>query len=255
MDDPVTRTEQGKAGRRPPPRWLAWLIIPLLLVAGYLYWNYQQAQEEREQQLVDEGFTLVRVLSSTFTNASELKVGNVSGRFQITTRDAGWGGIFPSSQRVRVPFNVGYQIDVSQLDADDYRWDPAARTLVVRLPPVTVSAPNIDESRVEILDRDGIWISRRAQDQLNSRLTNGAINQARQEASNPQRKASAEANAKRVVSEMIRTPLAAAGLSDVEVIALGSAETPANRAARERWDVSRSIEEVLRERQQQARQD
>nr|MBA3578277.1 hypothetical protein [Sphingomonas sp.] len=58
----------------------------------------------------------------------------------------------------------------------------------------------------------------------------------------------------RVVSEMLRTPLAAAGLSDVEVVALGSAETPANTDARERWDVSRSIEDVLRERQQ-ARQD
>ncbi len=140
------------------------------------------------------------------------------------------------------------------MDSDDYRWDPATRTLVVRLPPVRVAAPNIDESRVEVLDRDGIWISRRAQDQLNSRLANGAINQARREAANPQRKASAEANAKRVVTEMIRTPLAAAGLSGVEVVALGSAETPANANARERWDVSRSIEEVLRERQQ-ARQD
>lgn len=250
----MRETEEDSARPRRVPSWLAWLIVPLLLLGGYLYYSHRQAQEEREQQLVDEGFTLVRVLSSTFTNASELKVGNVRGSFQITTRDAGWGGIFPSSQRVRIPFSVDYQIDVSQLDADDYRWDPATRTLVVRLPPVQVAEPNIDESRVQVLDRDGIWISRRAQDQLNSRLTNGAINQARQEAADPQRRASAEANAKRVVSEMIRTPLTAAGLGDVEVIALGSAETPANRQAREQWDVSRSIEDVLRERQQ-ARQD
>ena len=250
----MSRTGEASTRRSRIPSWLAWLLVPLLLLAGYGYWSYQKAQEEREQQLVDEGFTLVRVLSSTFTNASELKVGNVSGRFQITTRDAGWGGIFPSSQRVRIPFSVDYQIDVSQLDADDYRWNPATRTLVVRLPPVQATAPNIDESRIQVLDRDGIWISRRAQDQLNSRLTNGAINQARLEAANPTRKAQAEANAKRVVSEMIRTPLAAAGLGDIEVVALGSAETPANTAARERWDVSRSIEEVLRERQQ-ARQD
>ncbi|CAN5210262.1 hypothetical protein BH24PSE1_BH24PSE1_07120 [soil metagenome] len=250
MDDPVKTTDESSAPRSRRPRWLVWLIVPLLLLGAYSYWTYQRAQEEREQQLDDEGFTLVRVLSSTFTNASELKVGNVSGTFQITTRDAGWGGIFPSSQRVRVPFSIDYQINVSQLDSDDYRWDPASRTLVVRLPPVQVTAPNIDESRVQVLDRDGIWISRGAQDKLNSRLTNGAINQARQEAANSQRKASAEANAKRVVSEMLRTPLAAAGLSDVEVVALGSAETPANTDARERWDVSRSIEDVLRERQQ-----
>lgn len=253
MDDSLS-SDRSSGPRRRLPRWLAWLIVPLLLLAAYSYWSYERAQEEREQQLVDEGFTLVRVVSSTFSNASELKVGKVSGRFQITTRDAGWGGIFPSSQRVRVPFSVEYQIDVSQLDADDYRWNPATRTLVVRLPPVEVAAPNIDESRIEVLDRDGLWISRGAQDQLNRRLTRGAINQARQEAANPQRKASAEANAKRVVSEMLQTPLAAAGLGDVEVVALGSAETPANRQARERWDVSRSFEDVLRERQQ-ARED
>lgn len=253
MDDAL-RTEGPSGSRRRPPPWLAWIIVPLLLLGGYLYWSHQRAEQEREQQLVDEGFTLVRVVSSTFSSASELKVGTVSGMFQITTRDAGWGGIFPSSQRVRVPFSVDYQIDVSQLDADDYRWNPSTRTLLVRLPPVVVAAPNIDESRIEVLDRDGIWISRRAQDQLNNRLSNGAINQARQEAANPQRKASAEANAKRVVSQMLQTPLAAAGLGDVEVVALGSAETPANREARERWDVSRSIEDVLRERQE-ARQD
>lgn len=226
----------------------------LLLVAGWAYWSYQKAEEEREQQLVDEGFTLVRVLSSTFSDASALKVGEVSGRLQVTTRDAGWGGIFPSSQRVRIPFKVDYQIDVSQLDPDDYRWNPATRTLLVRLPPVAIEAPNIDESRIEVLDRDGLWISRRAQDQLNLRLSRGAIAQAQKEAANPQRRAQAEANAKRVVARMLETPLAAAGLGDVEVIALGSAETPANKDARERWDVSRSIEDVLRERRE-ARQD
>ena len=253
MDDRLSEERPADSHRR-RPRWLGWLIVPLLLLGGWLYWSYSAAQQEREQRLADDGFTLVRVLSSTFTNASQLKVGEVSGMFQITTRDAGWGGIFPSSQRVRVPFNVDYQMDVSQLDADDYRWDPNSRTLVVRLPPLEVAAPNIDESRIQVLDRDGIWISRGAQEQLNRRLTQGAIDQAQKEAANPQRRASAEANAKRVVSQMLQTPLAAAGLGDVEVVALGSAETPANREARERWDVSRSIEDVLRERQK-ARQD
>ena len=253
MDDALnTRREPGS--RRPNLKWLGCLAVPLLLLIGWLYWSYQGAEEERQQQLADDGFTLVRVLSSTFSNASELKVGEVSGRFQITTRDDGWGGIFPSSQRVRVPFSVDYQLDVSQLDAEDYRWDPVERTLVVRLPPVQVAAPNIDESRIEVLDRDGIWISRGAQDQLNRRVSRGAIRQARQEAANTRRLANAEANATRVVSEMIETPRAAAGLGDVEVVALGAAETPANREAQERWDVSRSIEDVLRERRQ-ARQD
>lgn len=244
------RTDKTAGSRSRPLRWLGWLIVPLLLIGAWSYWSHQRAEEERQQQLVDEGFTLVRVLSSTFSSASELKVGTVSGKFRITTRDAGWGGIFPTSQSVRVPFSVDYMVDVSQLDADDYRWDPETRTLVVRLPPVETAEPNIDESQVEVLDRDGIWISRRAQDQLNRRLSNGAIAQARREAANPERRAQAEANAKRVVSEMLRTPLTVAGLGDVEVVALGSAETPANRDARERWDVSRSIEDVLRERQQ-----
>jgi hypothetical protein len=46
---------------------------------------------------------------------------------------------------------------------------------------------------------------------------------------------------------MLRTPLSMAGMTGVEVIALGSAETPGTKEARERWDVSRSIAEVLEE--------
>lgn len=110
-------------------------------------------------------------------------------------------------------------MDVSKLDGDDYRWDPTSRTLLVELPPLTQSEPNIDESRIAVRDRDGIWISRSAQERLSRRASRGAIRAAADEASKPENMAKAEANARNAIANLLRGPLAAAGLGDVRVVA------------------------------------
>ena len=205
---------------RPPARgWLVLALIALVLLGGWLYWKQQRAEEQRQQELIDEGFTVARVLTSAFSKANALKVGALSGHVEVTTRDAGWLELFPSSQTVRLPFSVDYTLDVSQLDIDDYKWNPQTRTLLVRLPPVHESAQNIDESRVEVRDRDGIWISRNAQEKLNRYASRGAIRMAATEAAKPARKAQAEANAKEAVANLLQAPLRAAGLGDVQVVA------------------------------------
>jgi hypothetical protein len=53
-----------------------------------------------------------------------------------------------------VPGTVRYELDLAQLTADDVAWDAAAGTLTVTLPPLRVSAPEMDPAGA-VAYRDG----------------------------------------------------------------------------------------------------
>ena len=46
-----------------------------------------------------------------------------------------------------MPGNVRYEVDLSRLNLDDVRWDEATKTLAVRLPPISVAGPEIDQAQ------------------------------------------------------------------------------------------------------------
>ena len=63
----------------------------------------------------------------------------------------------------------------------------------------------------------------------------------------PQRLDQARANARAVIARMAQAPLQAAGLGEVQVAVKFPWET-GDKAAAERWDQSRRMEEVLKEK-------
>lgn len=58
-----------------------------------------------------------------------------------------------------MPGAVQYQVDLSKLTQNDVRWDAPTKTLTVTLPPVQVSASEIDMKAIREYDSGGILLA------------------------------------------------------------------------------------------------
>ena len=227
---------------RPPidRNLVAGILIAILLVFGYVFWQRRAAQQEEYQTSLG----LARVLSATFQATDRLEVGRVDGALDVTTVDPGLFRFLRSAQKATLPYSVAYQLDLSKLDTDDYRWDADKRVLRVIIPDVAPTAPNIDETKRRTLATDGMFVTREAYDNLNRRAALLATRAAATEAKKPLHINAARDNARRAVANMLETPLSVAGLGDVTV----EVAFPFDGArSSEQWDVSPSIAEVLAE--------
>jgi hypothetical protein len=227
-------------------RYWPLLLLALAALGGALWWQNKQAEERRVEEELAQAQGIVRVLSATFSNKAALKVGEVRGTLDVTTVDKGAVPFLRSSQKATIPYSVGYTLDLSGVGADDYRWDPATRNLTIRVPVVTPEPPNVDEANRSIAGTSGLFVTRGASANLARRASQLATAKAGEVAAEPANLAAAQKNAEKVVADLARAPLDAAGLGPITVRVV----TPAAGVQDgERWDVSRSIEQVLADRQ------
>jgi cytochrome c-type biogenesis protein CcmH/NrfF len=241
--DPFLRHQPTRQPLAIKPLLWGIFAIVLLVGAGYLLARYQDRQELKqvERSSLD---TLVVALRE---NRNRLEVQRLSGTV-TTNREVRGGpaGLLRGELTVRQPWSVAYFTDMADLGLDDYAWDERSRTLTVRAPAVRPDPPNIDESR-QVVAQDGFIITRSMQNQLREGVARGARQQAVAEANTPENLAAATAAAREAIARNLQGPLRAAGLSDVRIVV----RTPTDGGGDgERWNVSRSIEEVLRERQE-----
>ncbi|MEO7814126.1 MAG: DUF4230 domain-containing protein [Sphingomicrobium sp.] len=234
MDDPVIKRDDRNL--------LIGLAVALLLLLGWFGWQRHKAQQDEYQTSLG----LARVLSATFSARDKLEVGRVDGALDVTTVDPGLFRFLRSAQKATLPYSVAYQLDLSQLDTSDYRWDADKRVLRVTIPDVAATAPNIDETRRKTLATDGMFITREAYDNLNRRAALLATRAASAEAQKPEHLNAARANARKAVAGLLQTPLSVAGLGDVRVEVAFPFD--AVRSS-EHWDVGPSIAEVLAQKQ------
>lgn len=226
-------------------RYWPLLLIALGLISGIFWWQDKRAEERRVEEQLAQAQGIVRVLSATFSNKAALKVGEINGTLDVTVVDPGAVPLLRSSQKAIVPYSVGYTLNLSDVGADDYRWEPGARTLTIRVPTVTPEAPNIDEANRAVAGTSGLFVTRGASANLARRASQLATAKAGEVAAEPANLAAAQKNAEKVVAALTRTPLEAAGLGPITVRVV----TPATGVRDgERWDVSRSIEQVLADR-------
>lgn len=226
-------------------RYWPLLLIAAGLLAALIWWRSERAEERRVEEQLAQAQGIVRVLSATFSNKAALKVGEIRGTLDVTSVDPGALPILRSAQKATLPYSVGYTLDLSAVDADDYRWDPATRSLTIRVPLVTAEAPNVDEARRDVAGTSGLFVTRGASTNLQRRASQLATAEAGKIAAEPANLARAQANAEQVVANLAKTPLEAAGLGPITVRVV----TPAAGVRDgERWDVSRSLAEVLAER-------
>ncbi|HVF83445.1 MAG TPA: hypothetical protein VM913_04675 [Sphingomicrobium sp.] len=219
----------------------ALFLIIVLVGAGFLLARHLEKQEREEVAATQ----LDAIVVALRENRNRLEVRRLSGT--VTTRRAVTGGpadLLRGEMTVRQPWSVTYFADMGKLSLDDYRWDPATRTLTVRPPAATPDPPNIDESR-QVVGYQGPFITRDMQTKLRAQVANGARQQAAAEAAKPDNLLAANEAAKAAIARNLRAPLAAAGRGDVTVVVRSPAE---GRQSGEQWDVSPSIADVLARR-------
>jgi hypothetical protein len=135
----------------------------------------------------------------------------------VASDDTRLFGLVRSHQVAVIPARVDYAVELSAMRADRMQWDAASSTLSVRLPPVIVSRPNLDEARAQYL-REGVWITRDAQDKLTRDNTRLAERMAVEQAGNPVLMNLARDAAVNAVRQNLGIPLKVAGFGNVKVI-------------------------------------
>jgi len=185
--------------------WL--LFIAMLAVAAWLAWRAFGPQ--------DYGDPLATSLIA-FEKQNRLTVFSAQLSPVVASEDSRVFGLVQSKQVAVIPARVDYTLDLSQMDRNRLRWDETTNTLDVQLPPLRVGKPNLDESRAQYL-REGIWISREAQDELTRDNTRLAEQQAVEQAANPVLMGLARSAAKSAIRQNLAIPLEVAGYGEVTV--------------------------------------
>jgi hypothetical protein len=234
---------QGLAA--PRLRLLAAVIVAAILFAGYF--AYQRYEESYVVAKEEDGTAVTKLVSARLTGTSKLKVAELSGTIQSTASDIRGFGWLRSDQVVKMPYSVDYMVDLSGIGPDDLEWVEGSRTLIVNAPDVVVGRPNTDEGQRTLVRTTGLFVTRRAAEELSRRTSLNAQRKAQAEAASPERMAQAREHARRALSSLVGLPLDTLGYGDARVIVTFPAERPLRDG--ERWDQSRRIEDVVKEPQ------
>lgn len=209
--DRLTPPAASQAAAR-PTRWRA-MALPWLLfitaagIAAWLAWQLWRPEPV--------GDPLATSLVA-FNKQDRLTVFSAELAPVVASDDSRLFGLVTSRQVAVIPARVDYAIDLGKVGHDRMRWDLASRTLAVRLPALEVTRPNLDEARAQYL-REGVWITRAAQDKLTRDNTKLAERLAVEQAANPVLLGLARSAAKDAVRQNLAIPLQVAGFGDVKL--------------------------------------
>lgn len=156
------------------------------------------------------------VTLAAFEKQPKLTVFSAQVSPAVAGEESGFLGLTKSRQIAVIPARIDYALDLSDMDRKRLSWDGEAQRLDVRLPPLQVTRPNLDEGRAQFL-REGTWFSRRAEDKLTSANARAAEAQAAQQAANPALLDLARAAARETVRQNLAIPLEVAGYGKVAV--------------------------------------
>lgn len=212
MDDPRLNASPTPATTRETSlarvSLLPWaLFLVALSTTVFFAWKWWQPE--------DIGDPLVTSLVA-FEKQDKLTVFSAELAPVVSSNDSRMFGLVNSKQVAVIPARVDYTIDLSKVGRERLSWNAETQTLAVKLPPLTVSRPNLDEARAQYL-RDGIWITREAQDKLTRDNTRLAEAQAVQQAANPVLMNLARQAAKEAISQNVSIPLQVAGYGKAQV--------------------------------------
>lgn len=145
-----------------------------------------------------------------------------------------------------MPGTVRYEIDLARLNSRNVAWEPATQTLRVELPPIELAGPEVDLAAMQEYDGGGVLMAVTSAEQALDKANRARGQQALvQQARAPAAMRLARDAAKRAVERSFALPLRAAG---VQAQVVASFADEAGSPEPSRWDVSRPVEDVLRER-------
>ena len=188
---------------------LPWLLF--IVVLALAIWLAYKAFAPKAAGGDPIGTTIV-----AFEKQNRLTVFSAQLAPVVAAEDSRLLGLVKSRQVAVIPARVDYALDLSKMDRNRLAWNTATKTLDVLLPPLVVGTPNLDEGRAQYM-REGVWITRDAQDALSRANTNLASQQATQQASNPVLMNLARSAAKDAIRQNLAIPLEIAGFGNVTV--------------------------------------
>lgn len=225
-----------------------WLIVAAavaalaaLVLAGVL--AYDRYRERYAITADAGGDAVTQIVSARLAGESSLKVASLTGTVQSRATDIRGFGMLRSDQVVKMPYAVDYFVDASRIGPGEVEWDAKTRTLIVSAPDISIAKPNIDEGGRTMVQTSGIIVTRRAAEALSQQVSVNAAAKARSAAMAPERVAQAREYARAALASLLAAPLRTLGQGDARVIVTFPPER--RRADGERWDVSRSVEEVI----------
>lgn len=204
--EPATGIRQPRLAKSSALPWLLFIIT--LALAVWLGWKALGPSGNNGDPM---GTSLV-----AFEKQNRLTVFSAQLAPVVSSQDSRLFGAIQSRQVAVIPARVDYTLDLSRMGRDRLGWDENSRTLSVLLPPLTIGKPNLDEARAQYL-REGIWITRDAQDSLTRKNTRLAESQAMEQAANPILVDLARSAAKDAIRQNLAIPLEVAGFGDVTV--------------------------------------
>ncbi|WP_277979716.1 DUF4230 domain-containing protein [Sphingomonas phyllosphaerae] len=215
-------------------------IATAILVATFV--GYRYYTERYTVTTDDDGVAVARVVAGRLYGSSDLRVSHLAGTVQstaATTRMFGW---LRYVRLIKAPYDVDYFVDLGALAPRDFRYDSRRRTLLVEVPDVVVGNPNVDESRVTLDTTTGFLPPRGAMAELQKMVSAKATAVVAAKAREPENMRKARDNGRVALERLFAGSLDAAGLP--VTVTVRFAGEPRDGSS-ERWDLSRSLEEVL----------
>lgn len=212
-------------------------------VATYL--GYRYVTEQKLVSANEDGVATAQVVAATLYGRSDLRVSQLSGVVQGTAQSSRLWGWLNASQVVKAPFEVNYFVNLSRLGGSDFRLSEDGRRIEITVPDVTTDRPNVDLARASLNNVAGAFVTRGAMVEMGGKVAASAQRTAAERANKAENRARARDYARAAITRLFAGSLRAARV-DAEVTVRFEGE--ARPADGERWDVSRSLEEVLGER-------
>jgi hypothetical protein len=211
--------------------------LVLLILAGLIaIWGIQRYVADR---LTPDPTTIARASLDGLREQNRLSAFAARYVAVVTSRQSQLG--FSTERTLIMPGMVRYEVDLGKLRQQDVRWDATTRVLSVTLPPVEIDGPQVDLSAIREYGSGGLLTTfTDAEQRLDAaNRTAGQVELMRQARAPAPRKLARDAT-RRAVERSFAMPLRAAGVE--ASVKVRFSDEPSSD---ERWDTTRTVQEVL----------
>ena len=130
------------------------------------------------------------------------------------------GGLVSTERTLILPGNVRYEVDLSQLQPNDVRWDAGSQTLNVRIPDIEIAGPEVDLGAAREYGSGGVLANlTNAETQLDEANRARAVADLRKQAQAEVPMRLARNAARQAIERSFSMPLKAAGFENAKVVA------------------------------------
>lgn len=223
-------------------RKVLWPIVAILFVAAVLIGGVAWFGRAVDNRLNPQPETIVAASLQGLREQNRLSAFVARYVAVVTSTQQRFG--LSARKTLIMPGTVRYEVDLAKLGPRDVRWDASSGELLVTLPPMEVTGPQVDLTQLREYDGGGLLMAvtdtEKVLDSSNRRA--GQVELLRQ-AREPVPMNLAKDATRRAIEHSFALPLRAAGLT-AEVRVRFPDEPDFPRRSMEQIDRSRSLEDV-----------